>query len=176
MDEQAGQGGKKLLFISGSVVINIASDVFGYDGWSSSVVERDICFAESKEGGTEWDVGICTTVRVTLTDGNFHDGVGWRSMENERSRSLASEKAYKEGETDGLKRALGLFGNVLGDCAYDNAYCDKIRKMGYVKSRVDVMFGKLYRLGAESQSESMQGKKRRMRGLDCEDDSMDVHI
>ena len=39
------------------------------------------------------------------------------------------EKAKKEGTTDGLKRALRSFGNVLGNCLYDKDYLAKITRV-----------------------------------------------
>lgn len=39
-----------------------------------------------------------------------------------RSKALSIEKARKEAVTDGLKRALKSFGNVLGNCLNDKDY------------------------------------------------------
>ena len=39
-----------------------------------------------------------------------------------RSKALSVEKARKEAVTDGLKRALKSFGNVLGNCLHDKEY------------------------------------------------------
>jgi DNA repair and recombination protein RAD52 len=39
-----------------------------------------------------------------------------------RSKALSIEKARKEAVTDGLKRALKSFGNILGNCLSDKDY------------------------------------------------------
>jgi len=38
-------------------------------------------------------------------------------------------KCKKEAVTDGLKRALRNFGNMLGNCLYDKAYTAEVVKM-----------------------------------------------
>ena len=39
---------------------------------------------------------------------------------------VAKEMAEKEAVTDGLKRALRCFGNMLGNCLYDTKYTEKL--------------------------------------------------
>ena len=45
-----------------------------------------------------------------------------------RSKALSIEKARKEAVTDGLKRALKSFGNVLGNCLNDKDYVRSVVK------------------------------------------------
>ena len=45
-----------------------------------------------------------------------------------RSKSQAVEKARKESITDGLKRAMKSFGNLLGNCLSDKEYVRHISK------------------------------------------------
>lgn len=40
----------------------------------------------------------------------------------------AYEKARKEAVTDAMKRALRMFGNRLGNCAYDKAFLRHVRQ------------------------------------------------
>lgn len=42
---------------------------------------------------------------------------------------MAFEKAKKEGTTDGLKRALRSFGNILGNCIYDKEFVTQVVKL-----------------------------------------------
>ena len=49
-------------------------------------------------------------------------------MENGK-KAQVFEKAKKEGTTDGLKRALRSFGNVLGNCLYDKDYLAKVTRV-----------------------------------------------
>lgn len=46
-----------------------------------------------------------------------------------KGKGAAFEKAKKEAATDGLKRALRSFGNVLGNCLYDKEYLKKVSNM-----------------------------------------------
>lgn len=68
-------------------------------------------------------------MRVTLRDGAFHEDIGYGEALNLKSRSGALDKAKKEATTDGLKRALRCFGNVLGLCLYDKDYTKEVVKI-----------------------------------------------
>ncbi|KAL8563497.1 hypothetical protein ACOMHN_066164 [Nucella lapillus] len=57
-----------------------------------------------------------------MSDGSFHEDVGYGVSEGMRSKALSLEKARKEAVTDGLKRALKCFGNCLGNCLGDRTY------------------------------------------------------
>lgn len=79
-----------------------------------------------------------------LKDGTFHEvryldsshsnsfadsgqDIGYGHIENCKGKAPAFEKAKKEAATDGLKRALRTFGNVLGNCLYDKEYLVKVK-------------------------------------------------
>jgi DNA repair and recombination protein RAD52 len=55
-----------------------------------------------------------------------------------KSKAAAFEKARKEATTDGLKRALRNFGNVLGNCIYDRDYLAKVTKVKVAPIKWDV--------------------------------------
>ena len=55
--------------------------------------------------------------------------IGYGQIENCKGKAAAFEKAKKEGTTDGLKRALRSFGNILGNCIYDKEYISKVTKI-----------------------------------------------
>lgn len=90
-------------------------------------------------------LGLSVIVRVTLRDGTFHEvrnfesqevgfakqlqDIGYGHIENCKGKAAAFEKAKKEGTTDGLKRALRNFGNLLGNCVYDKDYVAKVTKL-----------------------------------------------
>ena len=59
---------------------------------------------------------------MELKDGAFHEDVGYGVSEGMGSKALSIEKARKEAVTDGLKRALKSFGNILGNCLYDKEF------------------------------------------------------
>ena len=78
--------------------------------------------------GDRFYVGVSSFVRVQLKDGAFHEDVGYGVSEGMRSKALSIEKARKEAVTDGLKRALRAFGNVMGNCISDKQYLRYIQR------------------------------------------------
>lgn len=63
--------------------------------------------------------------------------IGYGSMENGKTKAQVIEKAKKEGTTDGLKRALRTFGNVLGLCLNDSDYMAKVSRVKSVPVQFD---------------------------------------
>ncbi|GMK55457.1 hypothetical protein CspeluHIS016_0205130 [Cutaneotrichosporon spelunceum] len=121
-------GGGKLSYIEGWKVINLANDVFGFNGWSSSITRLQTDFLDV-DANDRVKVGITAIIRITLRDGCYHEDLGYGQAENVRGKATALEKAQKEAVTDGIKRALKHFGNVLGNCLYDKEYCKQVQKM-----------------------------------------------
>ncbi|XP_064417750.1 DNA repair protein RAD52 homolog [Latimeria chalumnae] len=123
---QAG-GGQKVCYIEGHRVISLANELFGYNGWSHSVTQQNVDFVDLSNG--KFYVGVSAFVKVQLKDGSYHEDVGYGVSEGLRSKALSLEKARKEAVTDGLKRALKCFGNVLGNCILDKNYLQVINKL-----------------------------------------------
>lgn len=67
----------------------------------------------------------------------WYQDVGYGHIENCKGKAAAFEKAKKEGTTDGLKRALRTFGNVLGNCVYDKEYLAKVTRVKVAPVRHD---------------------------------------
>ncbi|KAF9528629.1 recombination protein Rad52 [Crepidotus variabilis] len=122
-------GGPKLTYVEGWKVINLANEVFGFNGWSSSIVNLTTDFLDCNEETRRFTVGVTAIIRVTLRDGVFHEDVGYGMLENGKGKGAALDKCKKEAVTDGLKRALRNFGNVLGNCLYDKSYTAEIVKI-----------------------------------------------
>ncbi|KAK8870001.1 hypothetical protein IAR55_000571 [Kwoniella newhampshirensis] len=121
-------GGPKLSYIEGWKVINLANEVFGFNGWSSSIVTLHTDYLDENAQGRV-SCNITAVVRITLRDGAFHEDVGCGQGENIRGKGAALDKAKKEAVTDATKRALRTFGNVLGNCLYDKDYTKAVAKM-----------------------------------------------
>ncbi|KAK0671804.1 putative DNA repair and recombination protein [Cercophora samala] len=128
---RAGPGGSKLHYITAEKVISLANEIFGFNGWSSSIQNFQIDFVDEDPKTLKVSLGLSVIVRVTLRDGTYHEDLGYGHIENCRGKAAAFEKAKKEGTTDALKRALRHFGNVLGNCIYDKEY---LKKIGSVKA------------------------------------------
>lgn len=84
-------GGPKLLYIEGWKVINIANEVFGFNGWSSSITRLDVDFIDTV-ADQRYSVGVTAAVKVTLPFGTYHEDVGYGSIENMKSKGQAIEK------------------------------------------------------------------------------------
>ncbi|KAF7729559.1 DNA repair protein rad52 [Apophysomyces ossiformis] len=117
----------RLTYIEGRTAINLANQIFGFNGWCTEVKSQTVDFVDINDQGRV-SVGISAIVRVTLRDGTFHEDVGYGSAENSRNKVAAFEKAKKEATTDAMKRALRMFGNALGNCLYDKNYIANISK------------------------------------------------
>ncbi|EFE31460.1 RAD52 DNA repair protein RADC [Trichophyton benhamiae CBS 112371] len=107
-------GGGKVHYITADKCINLANEVFGFNGWSSSIQNITQDFADENP----------TT--------------GYGHIENCKGKAAAFEKAKKEGTTDALKRTLRTFGNVLGNCIYDKEYLSKVVKIKATPVKFDV--------------------------------------
>ncbi|OHE97907.1 recombination protein rad52 [Colletotrichum orchidophilum] len=126
---RSGPSGQKVHYITAEKCIALANEVFGFNGWSSSIQNIQVDFVDEHPQTMKISLGLSVIVRVTLRDGTFHEDIGYGHIENCKGKAAAFEKAKKEGTTDALKRALRNFGNVLGNCIYDKDYLSKVTKM-----------------------------------------------
>jgi DNA repair and recombination protein RAD52 len=92
----------------------------GFNGWSSSIVEMTNDFLDESAG--KFSCGVSAIVRITLKDGSFHEDIGYGCSENQRQKGAALEQAKKTAVSDGIKRAIRNFGNVLGLTVYDRDF------------------------------------------------------
>ncbi|RHZ57161.1 RAD52 DNA repair protein RADC [Aspergillus thermomutatus] len=138
ISSRPGAAGQKVHYLSADKCINLANEVFGFNGWSSSIQNIQIDFVEESQNTGKISLGLSVIVRVTLKDGTYHEDIGYGHIENCKGKAAAFEKAKKEGTTDALKRALRNFGNVLGNCIYDKDYVSKVTKVKATPARWDV--------------------------------------
>ncbi|KAI9666858.1 MAG: DNA repair protein rad52 [Trizodia sp. TS-e1964] len=117
LTSRPGAGGQKIHYITGEKCIQLANEIFGFNGWSSSIQTVQVDFVDEAVTGKD---------------------IGYGSIENTKGKAAAFEKAKKEAATDALKRALRNFGNVLGNCIYDKHYLTKVTKMKCGPSKWDV--------------------------------------
>ncbi|EGE85669.2 RAD52 DNA repair protein RADC [Blastomyces dermatitidis ATCC 18188] len=143
ISSRQGPGGLRVHYLAAEKCINLANEVFGFNGWSSSIQNIQVDYVDENPNTGKISVGVAVIVRVTLKDGAFHEDLGYGHSENSKSKALAFEKAKKEGTTDALKRALRTFGNVLGNCVYDKEYLSRVTKVKAAPTKWDV--GDLHR-------------------------------
>ncbi|KAG8921628.1 DNA repair protein rad52 [Tulasnella sp. 418] len=137
ISSRTGAGGMKLNYIEGWKAINLANEVFGFNGWSSSITSMSVDFLDYNEQSQRYNVGVTAIIKVTLRDGTFHEDVGYGVLENAKQKGPALDKCKKEAVTDGVKRALRSFGNVLGNCLYDKHYTAEVTKIKVPVVKVD---------------------------------------
>lgn len=138
ISSRAGPGGQKIHYLAGEKCIQLANEVLGFNGWSSQIKEMQIDYVEENAQSGKVSLGLSVVVRVTLRDGTFHEDMGYGHIENAKGKAAAFEKAKKEATTDGLKRALRMFGNVLGNCIKDKDYLHKVLKVKVPAPRWDI--------------------------------------
>ncbi|KAL5342543.1 hypothetical protein BJX70DRAFT_293178 [Aspergillus crustosus] len=138
ISSRPGAAGQKVHYLSADKCINLANEVLGFNGWSSSIQNIQIDFVDESPNTGKISLGLSVIVRVTLKDGAYHEDVGYGHIENCKGKAAAFEKAKKEATTDALKRALRNFGNVLGNCIYDKDYVSKVIKVKTVPSKLDI--------------------------------------
>lgn len=129
LSSRCGPGGQKVHYLAAEKCIQLANAVFGFNGWSSQIIDFQVDFIDENPQTLKISLGLSVVVRVTLKDGTFHEDIGYGHVENFKAKAAAFEKAKKEGTTDALKRALRNFGNVLGNCIYDKEYLRQVSKV-----------------------------------------------
>jgi DNA repair and recombination protein RAD52 len=85
-------GGPKLTYVEGWRIIMLANEVFGYNGWSSSLVKLETDYIDMHGEERRFSCGISAVVRVTLKDGTSHEDIGYGSAENLKSKGAALDK------------------------------------------------------------------------------------
>ena len=137
ISSRTGPSNQKVHYLAAEKSIQLANEVFGFNGWSSQIMDVQVDFVDEHPQTLKVSLGLSVIVRVTLRDGTFHEDIGYGHMENAKGKAAAFEKAKKEGTTDGLKRALKNFGNVLGNCLYDKDYVKHVTKMKVGSSKFE---------------------------------------
>jgi len=126
LSTRPGSGGATFTYVESWKVIHLANQIFGFNGWASSVVDITPDYIEQTARG-RYSAGVTAVVRVTLKDGTYHEDVGFGITEHP-SKGTAIENAKKEAVSDARKRALRLFGNALGNSIYDKQHIRKVKK------------------------------------------------
>lgn len=96
ISQRPGPGGNmKLTYAEGWKIINLANEVFGFNGWSSSVVSLTTDFIDFSEETKRYTVGVTAIIRVMLRDGAFHEDIGYGMLENSKSKGAALDKVSR---------------------------------------------------------------------------------
>ncbi|KAG0891151.1 hypothetical protein G6F34_011909 [Rhizopus arrhizus] len=109
----------RLTYIEGKTAINLANEIFGFNGWSSNIKDTTIDFVSPYIEQMHCNTHVYADI------------------------AIAFEKAKKQAVTDATKRALRNFGNALGNCIYDKVYLNGIGRMA--NPQIKFLPGNLYR-------------------------------
>lgn len=129
ISKRVGFGSSRVAYIEGWRAINLANQIFGYNGWSTEVKSVTVDFLDERQ--MKYSIGCTAIVRVTLQNGTYREDIGYGTVENERRKAAAFERAKKSAVTDALKRSLRGFGNALGNCLYDKDFLARIDKVQF---------------------------------------------
>ena len=134
---ERSQAGQNLSYIESHIAIRHANTIFGWDGWSDTIVSMTLVDGprevKKDNGGVNIYTGYTCVVRVTV--GNVtREGIGF-GQGIDRDAGKSHESAVKEAESDALKRALRTFGAQFGLDLYDKQYLAGLKKgdAGYNK-------------------------------------------
>lgn len=162
VSHRVGPGGRQLPYVSVGDAVNIANEMFGHDGWSSEIRNSTVTNSErSEDGRGTWSVSATAVVRVTLAEqagGSFREGLGCGSVKSP-DKPQAFENAQKEAASDGLKRALSLFGNATGNSLHQPEYLKALHAVRAVRPKVDLKdTSTVYRGGQGATGHKGRGK------------------
>ncbi|GAN06982.1 rad52/22 double-strand break repair protein [Mucor ambiguus] len=132
---RSGPAGRQS-YLNGGLAIQLANDIFGFDGWSSEIKNTTVDYVDVDENNRA-NVGVSVTMRITLRDGTYREvglfsqfaDIGYASSQNAPNKGIAIDKARKAATTDAIKRTLKNFGNALGNCLYDKSYLQGVAQM-----------------------------------------------
>src|ERR1700722_5021464 len=73
ISSRAGPGGSKVHYLAADKAISLANEVFGFNGWSSSIQNIQIDFVDENAQTGKISLGLSVIVRITLKDGTHHE-------------------------------------------------------------------------------------------------------
>ncbi|KAJ3220965.1 Cilia- and flagella-associated protein 47 [Clydaea vesicula] len=162
---RSGPGGTKVSYLEGwksTHLANEALSVFGFNGWSSQILNFQVDFCDIIHE-KRVSLGLSALVRITLKD--VIKDVGYGNIENAKTKAAAFEKCKKEAVTDAMKRTLKNFGLVMGACLYDKEYLKRIKTVK--NDSIPFEYNKLYR------SPEFRELQQKSQGTNNSDNSVD---
>lgn len=132
ISKRDGPSGAKVHYIETWKAIAQTNRLFGFNGWSSKIMEINLDFIDQVNG--RFTAGVSAIVRITLKDGSFREDIGYGISENQKQKGKALEQGKKKAVSDALKRALKAFGHALGLSVYDKDHLKEVEKSSRLKS------------------------------------------
>ncbi|CCE85557.1 Piso0_005163 [Millerozyma farinosa CBS 7064] len=97
---------------SSRLIIQLANEVFGYDGWSSQILSSEIIVSGYDESRSKFQLQYSVTIKIILKDGTSSTGVGVGKALSQ-SKHLCYNKSKKEAIWNGIKSSIMKFDLVL---------------------------------------------------------------
>lgn len=89
-----------------SAILNIANEVFGFNGWSSEILECDATEEDFNEEKSEYSMKQVSRVRVTLLDGTCIEAEGVGESIRMPHKYMCHGNSKKIAITNGLRNAI----------------------------------------------------------------------
>lgn len=89
---------------SNRLIMKLANDVFGFEGWSTKIIHHEACLVsggQEETGG--YSVNAWAIVRITLKDGTFYETKGIGKSHNLPEKGLAFRTAKMLAVTTAIK-------------------------------------------------------------------------
>lgn len=116
-----GHGNSKVSYLSTDCVSRTLNDIFGFDGWTSEVLQVTRTLMQQNSKG-QWLVIYDAKVRCThKASGAFKEDIGVADSIHGQIQCAISN-AIKAAVSDGLKRAARHFGDKLGNVLYNDKF------------------------------------------------------
>lgn len=114
------QAGTTLAYVEGWWIIQKANEIFGYDGWETTLVNlKQVDLSSYEKNGREmWRCTYTCEMSMEVHKSTVHQDVGVGTGFSSQAGD-AIEGACKEAVTDALKRCARHWGNQFGLALYD---------------------------------------------------------
>lgn len=121
IQSRKGHGNSRVSYMSTDCVSRTLNDIFGFDGWTSEVLQVTRTHMEKNAKG-QWLIVYEAKVRCThKASGAFKEDIGVADSIHGQIQCAISN-AIKAAVSDGLKRAARHFGDKLGNILYNEKF------------------------------------------------------
>ncbi|KAK6199390.1 uncharacterized protein RJT21DRAFT_46444 [Scheffersomyces amazonensis] len=99
-------GARSLHSYSSHFIYGLANSCFGYNGWSSQVLECPMIMTDFDEENKKYSAQFSALVRVTLADGTYVESRGYGDGANLPNKYMCYNKGMKQAVTEATKNAI----------------------------------------------------------------------
>lgn len=111
--EMKGLGKYGISSVSSALLINMVNESFGFNGWSSQILQCRIDTQDFDEEKETFSMSQTADVRITLQDGTVVEAMGHGEARNLPLKHICFGTSRKMACTDGLRNAFLRFPDLL---------------------------------------------------------------